>query len=320
MPNARFYIRSHFHIPSLNADSYRLAIGGLVEHPLLLSLSDLRAMRSRSLVVTLECAGNGRTLFDPPIEGEKWDLGAVSTAEWTGVPLAELLELAGVGRQAREVLFHGADGGTVEGRSESIWFERSLPIGDPNLNEAVLAYAMNGEPLSTPHGYPLRLIVPNWYAVASVKWLTNIDLIEQPFDGFFQADRYWYQWERAGGVVSERVAVQRVRALITEPNAGQVVGRGTLAIRGVAWSGAAPIERVEVSLGTGDWSVARLLGDHQPGCWRWWELIAEINQPGSCVVCARATDRNGHTQPDHAEWNSLGYGNNSIQQVPISVA
>src|SRR5262249_9394909 len=150
---------------------------GLVDRPSSLSLPELGRMRSETRIVTLECAGNGRSLLDPPVAGEKWNLGAVSTAEWTGVPLVEVLDRVGIRPEAREVLFRGADAGTLPGQSDSIHFERSLALDDARHSEALLAYAMNGEPLPVQHGYPLRLIVPGWYAVASVKWLTEIEII-----------------------------------------------------------------------------------------------------------------------------------------------
>lgn len=183
-----------------------------------LSLRDLHTLPSQSRIVTLECAGNGRTLFQPPIEGEKWNLGAVSTAEWTGVPLREVLDRAGVRPGALEVLFRGADGGTVEGRPGPIRFERSLPLDQAREADLLLAYAMNGEPLPIQHGYPVRLVVPGWYAVASVKWLTEIQLIDRPFTGHYQADKYWYESRRDGQIAREPVMMQRVRALITEPS------------------------------------------------------------------------------------------------------
>ena len=188
MPNAHFYVRNHFQIPTLDPAGFRLNVGGLIERPLSLSLTDLRQMRSQTAVVTLECAGNGRTLFEPQVPGERWNVGAVSTAEWTGVPLVEVLDRAGVLSNAREVLFRGADGGTVDGRSDAIRFERSLPVDRGLTGDALLAYAMNGEALPVQHGYPLRLIVPGWYAVASVKWLTDIELIDAPFDGYYQGE------------------------------------------------------------------------------------------------------------------------------------
>ena len=177
MPNARFYVRNHFAAPALDPATWRLAVGGLVERPMTLSLPELQRMPSQTLVATLECAGNGRSTFDPPVEGEQWQLGAVSTAEWTGVLLSEVLDRTGPTSAACEVLLRGADQGTVEGAARPIHFERSLTLDDALDSGALLAYAMNGEPLPLQHGYPLRLIVPGWYAVTSVKWLTDIELI-----------------------------------------------------------------------------------------------------------------------------------------------
>jgi DMSO/TMAO reductase YedYZ molybdopterin-dependent catalytic subunit len=263
---------------------------------------------SQTLVVTLECAGNGRALFRPPIEGEKWNLGAVSTAEWTGVPLTEILDRAGVRQGAREVLFKGAD-----------YFERSLPLDQAHEADLLLAYAMNGEPLPVQHGYPVRLVVPDWYAMASVKWLTEIAVIDRPFSGHYQAEKYWYEWERDAQIVREPVTLQRVRALITEPTLNEEIRPGELAIRGVAWSGAAPIARVEVSVGSGSWQETRLVSERTRHSWQWWELITRVQEPGIVILRARATDLAGRTQPERAEWNRLGYGNNAIHQLPVRV-
>ncbi len=319
MPNAHFYVRNHFQVPALEPSTWRLGVHGLVERPLSLSLRDLTRMRSQALVVTLECAGNGRSLLEPPAEGEQWDVGAVSTAEWTGVPLTEVLDRAGVKGSAREVLFRGADGGTVDGRAERIRFERSLTLDVARESGALLAYAMNGEPLPIQHGYPLRVVVPGWYAVTSVKWLSEIELIDRAFDGYFQDDKYQYEWPREGEVIREPVTLQRVRSLITEPGADEEVQLGELVVRGVAWSGAAPIARVEVSLGDGRWQEARLVGERKRHSWQWWELIAHIDRPGPLVLRARATDLAGRTQPEEQEWNRLGYGNNAVREVAVRV-
>ncbi len=319
MPNAHFYVRNHFQIPKLDPETYRLSVGGLVDRPLALSITDLRNLRSDASTVTLECAGNGRALFDPAIVGEKWNLGAVSTAEWTGVPLAEVLDHAGVRPNAREVVFRGADGGTVDGVSDPIRFERSLTVDQARDADVLLAYGMNGEALPTQHGYPVRLIVPDWYAVASVKWLTEIEIADAPFTGHYQHDKYWYEWERGGEVVREPVTLMQVRALITDPSPHQRTGCGNLTIRGVAWSGAAPIARVEVSVGGRDWQEARLLSERKRHSWQWWELIARVGDSGDLAIRARAHDLSGRSQPDRAEWNRLGYGNNGIHEVPIRV-
>jgi DMSO/TMAO reductase YedYZ molybdopterin-dependent catalytic subunit len=316
-PRDRFYVRNHFHIPIIDPAAYRLTVGGHVERPYSLGLHDLRNLPSRTLVVTLECAGNGRTLFYPEVPGEKWQLGAVSTAEWTGVPLTELLERAGPRSGAREVLFRGADGGMVEGCAAPIRFERSLGLDDAR-GDVLLAYAMNGAPLPIEHGFPLRAVVPGWYAVASVKWLTEIKVLDRPFAGHYQTDRYWYEWERTGRVEREPVALQKVRALITEPASGAELPRGPVAIRGVAWSGAAAIARVEVWIDR-VWRDARLIGVPKRGSWQGWELMARFDACGVASLRVRATDRAGQTQPDRAPWNRLGYGNNSIHEVTFQV-
>jgi DMSO/TMAO reductase YedYZ molybdopterin-dependent catalytic subunit len=319
MPSAHFYVRNHFQIPTLDPARWKLNVGGLVERPLSLSLRDLQNMRSQSLVVTLECAGNGRSRFEPPIEGEKWNLGAVSTAEWTGVRLGEVLDRAGVEDAGREVVFRGADAGAVPGRTEAIHFERSLILEDARNSEVLLAYAMNGEPLPVQHGYPLRVVVPRWYGMSSVKWLTDIEITDTRFDGYFQAETYFYEWERDGQLVREPVSVQRVRSLIIEPQADAVVEAGELLIRGVAWSGAAPIGGVEVRVGDDPWQGAHLVGERNRHSWQWWELITHIDGPGMTTIRARATDLAGDTQPEAPDWNRLGYGNNAIQEVSVRV-
>ena len=312
MPSAHFYVRNHFAVPSLDAAKWRLGVAGLVRRPLALSLQDLLNLPSRVETVTLECAGNGRSFLTPTVGGEQWGLGAVSTAEWSGVPLAEILDRAGVAPAAREVVFKGADGG--EGKR----FERSLTFEDLRNSEVLLAYAMNGELLSPYHGYPLRVIVPGWYGVASVKWLTEIDVIGHSFSGYFQTEKYVYEWERDGRVATEPVRHQRVRALITQPGPDQIVDAGAFAVRGFAWSGVAPIAKVEVSLNGQAWEKTRLIGEAYRHSWRPWELITRVDSPGRMTVRARAIDQAGRTQPEDQVWNRLGYGNNAVQEVAFT--
>lgn len=319
MPNARFYVRNHFQIPKLDAAEWRLNVGGLVNRPLSLSLRDLTNMSSETRVVTLECAGNGRSQLEPRVAGEQWNFGAVSTAEWTGVPLVEVLDRADVRVEAMEVLFRGTDSGVVEGRTQPIHFERSLRVDQARGSGVLLAYAMNGEPLPVQHGYPLRVIVPSWYAVASVKWLTGIELIGEPFEGFYQTERYYFEWQRDGEVEREPLTLQRVRSLITEPQADTEIGRGELAIRGVAWSGAAPIARVDVKVNGGPWQEARLVGERKRHSWQWWEYLIRVDEPGPVEIQSRATDIASRTQPVKPEWNRLGYGNNAIQTTRVRV-
>jgi DMSO/TMAO reductase YedYZ molybdopterin-dependent catalytic subunit/rhodanese-related sulfurtransferase len=316
MPNARFYVRNHFATPTIDAERWRLDVVGLVERPLSLSAHNLSDLPIDTRVVTLECAGNGRYRLDPAVEGEPWRLGAVSTAEWTGVPLTEVLNRAGVLPAATDIVFRGADHGHVDGREGPISFERSLPLDTAYQAQALLAYAMNGEPLPLQHGYPLRLVVPGWYGVASVKWLTAIELVDHPFDGYWQTTRYCYETPEGD---REPVTLQRVRALITEPADGGTLPSGETTVRGVAWSGAGPIDRVEISIDDRPWQPARLIGERHPHRWQWWELHTSLSQPGPHTIQARATDLAGRTQPATPPWNRDGYGNNAIQGILVNL-
>jgi DMSO/TMAO reductase YedYZ molybdopterin-dependent catalytic subunit len=318
-PTSRFFRRNHFPIPDLDASAWRLEIGGLVRRPLILTFDELQQFEPQSLAAVLECAGNGRTLFSPAVTGERWDLGAVGNATWTGARLADVLELAGVRPEAVEVIFRGADQGTIEDSPETIAFERSLRAGEVAVSGALLAYEMNGDPLHPRHGYPVRLIVPGSYAVTAVKWLTSITVTDRPFDGFFQTQHYVYEWPRDGHAVREPVGRQRVRALITEPAGGDVLRCGAVTVRGIAWSGDAPVTRVEVSLDGGTWQNATLTGE--PGLYGWqrWELAVRAQSAGQRSIRARATDGAGHVQPEQPEWNRLGYGGNFIHEVKVQL-
>lgn len=300
-PNERFYVRSHFPVPAIDASAWRLRVHGLVRKPLSLGLEDLRQMTLREEAVTLECAGNGRSLFRPKIEGEPWALGAVSTAVWKGVSLGAVLASAGLEARATHVVFRAAEG-----------FERGLSRTE--ARQTLLVFEMNGRPLPAAHGHPVRAIVPGWYAVASVKWLTEIEATDRPFEGHFQTDRYVYEWPDR----REPVTHQKVRSVITYPEDGAAVRAGRFVIRGLAWSGATPVTRVEVGLGSGRWTEAALRGAHRHA-WKQWELTAQVERPGRLVIRTRATDGSGQSQPEHAEWNRLGYGNNSIQAVAVRV-
>jgi DMSO/TMAO reductase YedYZ molybdopterin-dependent catalytic subunit len=318
-PIAQFYRRSHFPIPELDGSAWRLDMRGLVRQPLSLGLHELTQMPAETAVVTLECAGNGRTLFRPQAPGVQWGFGAVGTAEWTGPRLADVLARSGVKPDACEVVFGGADRGMVDGVPHSIRFERSMPVRDAMESGALLAYAMNGRPLPARHGYPLRLVVPGWYAVASVKWLSDIRVVAEPFRGFFQDTHYVYEWSRGGISVREPVRLLQVRAVITRPAAGQELACGSVTVRGVAWSGAAPITRVEVSVADGPWQKTRLVGMPATHGWQRWEFLASGLGPGETRIRARASDLVGRAQPEQPEWNGLGYGANFIHEVRVQL-
>ena len=183
--------------------------------------------------------------------------------------------------------------------------------------EILIAYAMNGEPLGRDHGAPFRLIVPHWYAVASVKWLKRIDVLTEPYSGEFQTGHYMYEWPDRP---HEAVTLMRVRARITDPAPGSAVGRGTHAVRGKAWSGTGPVTSVDVSLtGEGDWHPARLEPPQGPYHWQDWSFDWAADDIGRHTLRARATDAAGHTQPEVPPWNRLGYGNNAVEVIYIDV-
>ncbi|MDI3314998.1 MAG: sulfite oxidase [Mycobacterium sp.] len=318
-PVHHFYVRNHFLIPALDAARWRLTVTGHVLRRRTYSLQQLYALRAHTRVVTLECAGNNRSALAPPVSGPQWGLGAAGTAAWTGVPLIDILDQVGPKVGGREVVFRGADCGQVDGSAQNVFFERSLSLDDIAESGALLAYAMNGAPLSPRHGYPLRLVVPGWYGMASVKWLTEIDVIDHSFTGHFQTRQYRYEWLRGGQIVSEPVQRQQVRAIIAQPVDEQRFARGNVTITGLAWSGVAPIAQVWVSVGERPWQQARLLGRPASDRWRRWELPIRVDQPGATTVRARAVDHAGRTQPQRPEWNRQGYGVNAVQTITIHV-
>ncbi len=306
-PTGAHFVRSNFDVPEL-AGTWTLEIAGGVRAPATLDLDALLAFPLRSQAVTLECAGNGRLGMRPLPPGEPWSLGAISTAEWTGVPLVRVLEKAGLRDDVVELLFESADGG----------FARSLPREEALREEVLLAVQMNGAPLPPEHGAPLRLIAPGWYGMASVKWLRRIEAITAPFRGHFQAERY-VLIDEAGRDVGPVQRVQ-VRALITSPLEGDRVPRGRIDVSGWAWTGGGEVTGVEVAMGGGeDWTPAELV--ESAGTWAWtrWRAVLSIEAQGRAVLRARAHDSSGSVQPDEAPWNRLGYCNNSIAPVVFEV-
>lgn len=318
-PTPLVYARNHFAIPHLSADTWRLPIGGAVAHPLTLTLAEVQALPSVTQRVVLECAGNGRLAIQPPPPGTPWGWGAVSVIEVTGTPLRHVLAQVGVAETAVEVLFIAADKGQLEPTTPTIAYARSLPIATAMLDEVWLVWALNGEPLPTAHGYPLRLMVAGWYGMAAVKWLSEIQVLEEPFGGFFQRDDYIYRGddEAAEG---EPVRHIRVRSLIASPSDGARVGREPLIVRGAAWSGDGVITRVELSADGGqNWHTAELEPATHPHAAQRWQWVWLPPQAGQYTLWARAWDVSGRTQPTTARWNAQGYGNNGVQSVRVVV-
>ena len=323
-PVALHYVRSNFAVPAHDGS---LEVGGAIANPATLTLDDLRRLPAVERAVTLECAGNGRLATRPLPVGEPWGDYAVSTARWTGALLRDVLEQAQPTADGVEVLFEGADHGPYhlepvlpETNREDLAFVRSLALehaADPAA-EILIAYEMNGEPLTPDHGAPFRLIVPHWYAVASVKWLKRIDVLTEPFSGEFQTGHYIYEWPDRP---HEPVDLMRVRARITDPARGTIIPAGTYTVRGKAWSGTGPVTAVDVSFtGEGDWHPAKLEPPKDPSQWQHWSLDWEATGVGRHSLRARATDAAGNVQPDVPPWNRLGYGNNAIEVSYVDVA
>jgi DMSO/TMAO reductase YedYZ molybdopterin-dependent catalytic subunit len=302
-PSNRFFVRSHFKVPEINLNTWRLQVDGAVRRVLDLSHADLARYPTRTVATTLECAGNGRALLIPKARGLLWELGAVGNAEWTGVSLADVLQDAGVREEALEVVLEGADRGEVTDDPKSpgpIAFERSLPMTKALKPEVLLATRMNGRDLPTEHGWPLRAVVPGWYGMASVKWLKRLTVTLTPFQGFWQTTEYSY-WNRVEGRPTQvPVTAMRVKSQVARPALGEVVPAGsTYRVRGAAWAGESEVARVELSTDGGQtWSSTRLLGESVPFCWRLWEFDWKVpNSPGKRRLLARATDVQGRTQP-----------------------
>jgi DMSO/TMAO reductase YedYZ molybdopterin-dependent catalytic subunit len=313
-PTALHFVRSNFTLPMHDG---RLEIVGAVERETTLTLDDLRGMPAVERAVTIECAGNGRLGYAPLPSGEPWDRNAVSTARWTGALLHDVLAKAGVRADAVDVSFEGADHGPYD-RYDDIAFARALSVGqatDPTP-EILVAWAMNGEPLTRDHGAPFRLIVPGWYGVASVKWLKRITVLTDRFVGEFQTSRYVYDWPDRG---PEPVTSIRVRARITDPLPGATIPAGRYTVRGKAWSGTGPVTRVEVSVaGAGEWRVASVEPPAEHYQWQDWSFEWDA-KPGRRALRARATDAAGNVQPDVPPWNRLGYGNNAVEVCSVDV-
>jgi DMSO/TMAO reductase YedYZ molybdopterin-dependent catalytic subunit len=319
-PNAAFYVRNHFSVPEVAAAEWRLAITGALETPVELTYEDLRALPSRTLLVTLECAGNGRVAMQPQVEGEPWGFGAVSAAEWTGVPLRNVLAFVGLSPATREIVVVGADRGYVAAADEVIPFARSLPLDQALHPDTLLAYAMNGEPLPPEHGFPVRLIVPGWYGMAAVKWVERIEAIAHSFHGFYQVERYIMARPEYGETDTTPLTKIAMRSLIMAPADGAASPRGSQIIRGLAWSGGAPVSRVEVSVNGGvTWETVAWTSEPTRYAWRSWEYEWRAEGSGEVSLQSRAIDEVGNIQPAEPLWNRLGYANNAIQTVRVSI-
>jgi sulfane dehydrogenase subunit SoxC len=324
-PVGMHYVLVHFDVPAIDDATHELVVDGRVRRPLALTMDDLRARPAVSMPVVMECAGSGRAHLAPRPVSAPWHDEAVGCAEWTGTPLRGLLEEAGLLEDAVEVLFTGCDRGLDQGVEQD--YERSLPVAEASREEVLLAYAMNGQPLSPVHGFPLRLVVPDWYGMASVKWLRSITAISEPFDGVQQTVLYRYR--RSEDDSGTPVTRKRPRALMAPPGIPEFFSRvrhvpaGATVVTGRAWSGGSPIRRVQFSADGGrTWADADLdapVGRHG---WTGWSYRWNAAEPGDYELCVRATDAGGETQPLDAGdvWNQGGYGVNAVQRVRVHVS
>jgi DMSO/TMAO reductase YedYZ molybdopterin-dependent catalytic subunit len=323
-PLGMHYLLIHYDIPRLDSGAYELEIGGLVREPLRLTLDNIMARPRVTEPVMMECAGTGRSRASARTVFVPWFDGAIGCAEWTGTPLWPILEEAGLLEEAVEVLFTGHDRGVEQGVEQD--FERSLSLGEAQRDGVMLAYEVNGVPLPPQHGAPLRLVVPGWYGMASVKWLRSITAIAEPFDGFQQGNQYRYK--RSDEERGEPVTRQRPRAMMAPPGIPSQLGRtryveaGRVRIEGRSWSGWGPVARVEFSADGGEsWEEAELGGRTGRFGWFGWSHNWETGGPGEYELSCRATDSAGNVQPLGTEevWNSGTYGINAVQRVPVVV-
>ena len=315
-PPGLHYLLIHFDIPDADESRWRLQLGGLVAKPHALSLAQLKALPARTLRVTMECAGNGRGQLSPRYPSVPWLEEGVSTAEWTGVPLNRVLQLDD---RATEVVFHGADSGFDAGVEHH--YARSLSPAEALRDDVLLVYAMNGAPLEPQHGAPLRLVVPRWYGMASVKWLRAVAALDRPFDGLQQARSYHFR--RVAGEKGEPCTLMRVNSLMAPPGIPdfytrrRIVQAGPVEIIGRAWSGAALVERVEFGI-DGRWSSAVVGEERHANSWTHWRFRWRA-EPGEHELACRASDAAGNVQPLEPPWDISGFGNNGVQRIRVTV-
>jgi DMSO/TMAO reductase YedYZ molybdopterin-dependent catalytic subunit len=323
-PTESFYVRTHFPIPVIDRNGWWLHVEGEVERPFVINYEELLELESVTVPVTLECAGNNRNFLDPKVKGVQWGLGAVGTANWTGVPLSALLDRARVKESGCEVILEGADGGMLADPKSppgKLHFARSIPLEKARA-DVLLAYKMNGIDLPPQHGFPVRAIVPGWYAMASVKWLKRIIVIDEPFNGYYQTIDYAYWKRRAEVAELTPLTEMQIKAEIAKPAQGETVpANSTVRVYGAAWTSDGEITKVELSTdGGATWTQATLLDEAKPNAWRRWEFQWRTpSQPGKQILIARANDSLGRTQPVERDPDRGTYMINHLLPLEVEV-
>lgn len=325
-PNHRFFVRSHFGPPFPEAVSevhWKLRVSGLVERSQEFTLKDLRQMKTVTVTAVVQCSGNGRAFHRPKVPGVQWERGAVGNAQWIGVRLRDVLAKAGVRPEARHVQLQGADRPVV---ASVPLFTRSIPLAKAIHQDTILAYEMNGRPLPLLHGAPLRVITPGWMADSCTKWLTEITVQAEEAKGYYMQTAYRVPvtaiQPNSGlpGTSTVPVEAMVVKSLIVSPAEGAQVGQGPVTVQGVAWSGEAPVVKVELSFNEGKmWETAWLVGEDEPYAWRQWQFVWKPKAPGPVTILCRATDAGGEVQPETSPWNPSGFLWNGWDRVSITV-
>ena len=323
-PNELFFVRSHFGPPTVSAlRDWRLTVTGDLQHPLELTLSDLKSFEEVTFPLLIQCAGNGRALYRPQVPGAQWEKGAVGTAEWTGVRLRDILQRAGIGKKTKHIQLQGADRPL---RLQTPLFIRSIPIEKALDSYTLLAYKMNGDPLPLLHGAPLRIIVPGWYGDHCIKWLTNINLQEEEAEGFYMRTAYRMpktpltQGTPLNAADSFPLTEMLVKSLIAHPVDGSTLKQPEVMIQGIALTGEGDITRVEVSTDGGEsWNDARLDNEEAKYSWRLWFFRWRPAAAGSYTILSRASDSRGNVQPENATWNPSGYLWNATDRLRIQI-
>ena len=315
--NERFFVRSHFPVPAVNASSWRLEVTGLVERPLSLTLADLKKLPQVDAEHVLECAGNGRGLYAlPNTAGTQWERGAVGNARWAGPLLSTVLYLSDLLPEGKHVWFEAADRAPLPDVPP---FVRSIPI-EKALDDTLLALRMGGSPLPERHGAPARIVVPGWYGMASTKWVTRIRVEAKPSDNHWFARGYRYVYPGEDPANAPPVQEMKVKSIITWPLEGLRLAGGGVHFAGYAWGGTSGVKLVEVSLDEGQsWRPVFLARETSRTAWRDWSLDLPVGSHQRLAVMVRAIDGAGQQQPLAARANASGYANNSIHRVSFRV-
>ena len=323
-PNDQFYVRSHFPVPPIDLQTWRLRIEGAVDQAREYSHVDLVARPLTTIPATMECAGNSRVFLQPKVKGVQWEMGAIGHAEWTGIWLGELLREAGCAAHACEVILEGADSGAIAEPPRpagKLHYARSLSLGKA-LDGVLLALQMNGEALTPAHGFPLRAIVPGWYGMAAIKWLQRIIVTTEAFSGYYQTVDYAYWQQSESGPTLVPITEMQVKAAISRPALGEAIPSGsTYRVRGAAWTADAEITRVEISCdGGASWNETSLGEKASRNSWRLWHYDWTVPaMRGTRTLFARATDSRGRSQPMERDQDRGGYMINHCLPLEVEI-